>query len=52
FGSVEMTNLIGDEIETWRKYLPQPNTAVHIYGKSEARPGRKMGHVTKVTPED
>jgi 5-(carboxyamino)imidazole ribonucleotide synthase len=50
-GKVEMTNLIGDEIDGWKKYLSQPNTAVHIYGKHESRPGRKMGHVTKVTPE-
>jgi len=51
-GRVEMTNLIGAEIDGWKKYLTQPNTAVHVYGKGDARPGRKMGHVTKVTPED
>jgi hypothetical protein len=51
-GQVEMTNLIGAEIDGWKKYLGQPNTTVHVYGKGEARPGRKMGHVTKVTPED
>jgi 5-(carboxyamino)imidazole ribonucleotide synthase len=51
-GKVEMTNLIGNEIDGWKKYLGQPNTALHVYGKGEARPGRKMGHVTKVTPED
>jgi 5-(carboxyamino)imidazole ribonucleotide synthase len=50
-GKVEMTNLIGDEIEGWKKFLAQAGTAVHIYGKREARPGRKMGHVTKVTSE-
>lgn len=50
-GKVEMTNLIGDEIDGWKKYLAQPNTAVHVYGKHESRPGRKMGHITKVTPE-
>ena len=47
-----MTNLIAAEIDGWKKYLAQPNTAVHVYGKGEARPGRKMGHVTKVMPED
>ncbi|MES1265084.1 MAG: ATP-grasp domain-containing protein, partial [Variovorax sp.] len=51
-GAIEMTNLIGDEIENWKKYLAAPNTAVHIYGKSESRPGRKMGHVTRVLPEE
>ncbi len=51
-GLVEMTNLIGSEVEGWKRYIAQANTAVHIYGKGEPRPGRKMGHVTKVTPED
>jgi 5-(carboxyamino)imidazole ribonucleotide synthase len=51
-GNVEMTNLIGDDIDGWKKYLSQPNTAVHVYGKRESRPGRKMGHITRVTPED
>lgn len=51
-GKVEMTNLIGSEIDNWKKYVGQANTAVHVYGKGEARPGRKMGHVTKVTPEE
>jgi 5-(carboxyamino)imidazole ribonucleotide synthase len=27
-------------------WLAKPNALVHLYGKSEARPGRKMGHVT------
>ncbi|MDD2869017.1 5-(carboxyamino)imidazole ribonucleotide synthase [Neomegalonema sp.] len=44
-----MTNLIGQEAEAWEEYARQPNTAVHLYGKAEARPGRKMGHVTRVT---
>ena len=47
-GRVEMTNLIGDEIETYAKWLSVPGAAVHLYGKKEARPGRKMGHVTRV----
>jgi 5-(carboxyamino)imidazole ribonucleotide synthase len=50
-GRIEMTNLIGDEIEGWKKYLGQVGTAVHIYGKAEAHPGRKMGHLTRVTIE-
>jgi 5-(carboxyamino)imidazole ribonucleotide synthase len=47
-GRVEMTNLIGSEIEDYRSWLAVPGTAVHIYGKSAVRPGRKMGHVTRV----
>jgi 5-(carboxyamino)imidazole ribonucleotide synthase len=45
---VEMTNLIGREIEDYRRYLNLPGVAVHLYGKTAIRPGRKMGHVTRV----
>jgi 5-(carboxyamino)imidazole ribonucleotide synthase len=47
-GRVEMTNLIGSEIEDYQSWLAIPGTAVHIYGKAAVRPGRKMGHVTRV----
>jgi len=47
-GRVEMTNLIGREVEDYRRYLEQPDVAVHLYGKTAIRPGRKMGHVTRV----
>jgi 5-(carboxyamino)imidazole ribonucleotide synthase len=43
---VEMRNLIGNDIYRWREYLGVPGACLHLYGKSEARPGRKMGHVT------
>jgi 5-(carboxyamino)imidazole ribonucleotide synthase len=45
---VEMRNLIGDGINTWRDILRDPAAHLHLYGKAEARPGRKMGHVTKI----
>ena len=45
-----MNNLIGDEVHGWAELVAQPDLHVHIYGKGEARPGRKMGHVTRVTP--
>ena len=45
-----MDNLIGDEVNRWPQLLAEPGLHVHIYGKGEARPGRKMGHVTRVTP--
>jgi 5-(carboxyamino)imidazole ribonucleotide synthase len=48
-GAVTMTNLIGDEVETYTKWLSKPGATVHLYGKETARPGRKMGHVTVVT---
>lgn len=42
---VVMENLIGDDIDRLPDLLRQPDTQVHLYGKAEARPGRKMGHV-------
>ena len=50
-GRVEMTNLIGDEVDTYARWLNVPGAAVHLYGKKDARAGRKMGHVTRVFPE-
>lgn len=47
-GRVEMTNLIGHEVEDYRRWLGLPGAAVHLYGKAAVRPGRKMGHVTQV----
>ncbi|TXM99084.1 5-(carboxyamino)imidazole ribonucleotide synthase [Methylobacterium sp. WL122] len=46
----EMRNLIGDEVEGWRSVLAEPGAHLHLYGKGEARPGRKMGHVTRLKP--
>jgi 5-(carboxyamino)imidazole ribonucleotide synthase len=45
---VEMVNLIGDESDRWQDILSEPAAHLHLYGKAEARPGRKMGHVTRV----
>ena len=47
--SVSMDNLIGDEVDGWRELIAEPGAHLHIYGKGEARPGRKMGHVTRVS---
>jgi 5-(carboxyamino)imidazole ribonucleotide synthase len=47
-GRIEMINLIGDEIDDAAKWLTVPGASVHLYGKSAVRPGRKMGHVTRV----
>jgi 5-(carboxyamino)imidazole ribonucleotide synthase len=46
-----MTNLIGADVEKWREFAAEPGTAVHLYGKAEARAGRKMGHVTRLYPK-
>jgi 5-(carboxyamino)imidazole ribonucleotide synthase len=47
-GRVEMLNLIGSEVEDYRKWLDVPGASVHLYGKAAARPGRKMGHVNRL----
>jgi len=49
-GEVTMTNLIGDEINSYVDWLGVPGATIHLYGKGTPRPGRKMGHVTKVVP--
>jgi 5-(carboxyamino)imidazole ribonucleotide synthase len=50
-GRIEMRNLIGEEAADWREILAEPDLSLHLYGKMEARPGRKMGHVTRVLAE-
>lgn len=45
---VEMTNLLGDEVEQWRTLAGEPDARLHLYGKAEARPGRKMAHVNRL----
>ncbi|MBO0736297.1 MAG: 5-(carboxyamino)imidazole ribonucleotide synthase [Alphaproteobacteria bacterium] len=54
-GSVEhhsdavMKNLLGHDVDRWRETLNEPLTKLHLYGKARARPGRKMGHVTRLS---
>jgi 5-(carboxyamino)imidazole ribonucleotide synthase len=50
-GRVEMINLIGTEVEDYVHWLKLDGAAVHLYGKTNIRPGRKMGHVTRVFAE-
>ena len=45
-----MENLIGEEVLAWQTLLAEPGTAMHLYGKGAVRPGRKMGHVTRLKP--
>lgn len=47
-GRIEMSNLIGEDVNRWRDLLGESGTSLHLYGKHEARPGRKMGHLTRV----
>lgn len=44
----EMRNLIGNDVESWPQVLADPKAHLHLYGKTAIKPGRKMGHVTKV----
>lgn len=45
---IEMRNLLGAEAAQWRELAADPACRLHLYGKREARAGRKMGHVNRV----
>jgi 5-(carboxyamino)imidazole ribonucleotide synthase len=47
---VTMENLIGDDIARIPRIARERNAALHLYGKADARPGRKMGHVNRIAP--
>ncbi len=47
FADVEMQNLIGHDADNWQAL--GATGGLHLYGKAEARPGRKMGHVNRIT---
>ncbi len=46
--NIKMRNLIGPEANDWLAIANEPGTHLHLYNKGEARPGRKMGHVTRL----
>jgi len=46
----EMINLIGPEAAEWTKIASEPGASLHLYGKREARAGRKMGHINRLRP--
>lgn len=46
-----MHNLIGEAAEDWVQLAREGNAGLHIYGKNEPRPGRKMGHITRLSPK-
>ncbi len=56
FGSAErhhdavMKNLIGDDVNDWLDFAGEQGAALHLYGKTDVRPGRKMGHVNRLYP--
>ncbi|WP_026783968.1 5-(carboxyamino)imidazole ribonucleotide synthase [Pleomorphomonas koreensis] len=43
-----MENLIGADADAWAEIVADPRARLHLYGKAESRPGRKMGHVNRV----
>jgi len=47
--NVVMTNLIGEEVLDAETLSRDMDVGLHLYGKAEARPGRKMGHVNRIT---
>jgi 5-(carboxyamino)imidazole ribonucleotide synthase len=49
YADVVMENLIGDDMDRVPALAKQPDTALHLYGKAETKPGRKMGHVNRIT---
>ena len=48
--SIVMDNLVGDQADDWLALASRSGTHLHLYGKHESRPGRKMGHVTRISP--
>ena len=47
---VTMVNIIGTDVDSVQKFARTSDHAIHLYGKSEVKPGRKMGHVNRVSP--
>ncbi|HBS30171.1 MAG TPA: 5-(carboxyamino)imidazole ribonucleotide synthase, partial [Parvularcula sp.] len=46
-----MENLLGDEAARWETLAHEAQASIHLYGKRETAPGRKMGHVTRISPK-
>jgi 5-(carboxyamino)imidazole ribonucleotide synthase len=46
----QMTNLIGEDVHAWPNLAAEADACLHLYGKHQARPGRKMGHVNRLSP--
>ena len=51
YGAIVMDNLTGDDVLRWQDILEEDGASLHLYGKGAPRPGRKMGHMTRVVPE-
>ncbi|EDM69367.1 phosphoribosylaminoimidazole carboxylase, ATPase subunit [Roseobacter sp. AzwK-3b] len=49
YADVVMENLIGDDMARLAQIAAEPAASIHLYGKSDVKPGRKMGHVNRIT---
>ncbi|MCC0081619.1 MAG: 5-(carboxyamino)imidazole ribonucleotide synthase [Rhodobacter sp.] len=49
YADVVMENLIGDDVDRVPALSKQADVQIHLYGKGAARPGRKMGHINRIT---
>jgi len=49
YADVVMENLIGDDMDRVPELAREKNTSLHLYGKASVKPGRKMGHVNRIT---
>lgn len=49
---IRMENLIGDDMDRVPTLAADPACALHLYGKAETKPGRKMGHANFLAPKD
>ena len=47
--AARMKNLLGDAVNKYADYLSDPYAKLHLYGKQDAKDGRKMGHVTRIS---
>ncbi len=45
---IVMENIIGNDVDRLAEFASRPDTAIHLYGKADTKPGRKMGHVNRI----
>ena len=45
---MQMTNLIGEDVNNWEQLAQTPNSFLHLYGKKDVKTGRKMGHINRI----
>lgn len=52
YADVVMENLIGEDMDRVADIAKEPGSSLHLYGKAEVKPGRKMGHVNRIVSRD